>query len=152
MSLCLGTPYQQKPFELCWLHLYTAVQLFRPVIWSKACLCTDDWTAPPPHMLVCTDSNVLLTATPETQHSLEEYIWGMEQFWHFNSFLKILFTYFYVCEYTVALFRHTRRVCTGSLYRWLWATMWLLGIDLRTSGRAVSAPNHWAISTILNWD
>jgi len=34
----------------------------------------------------------------------------------------------------------------GSHYRWLWATMWLLGIELRTSGRAVSALNHWAIS------
>jgi hypothetical protein len=31
-------------------------------------------------------------------------------------------------------------------YRWLWATMWLLGIELRTSGRAVSVLNHWAIS------
>jgi hypothetical protein len=24
----------------------------------------------------------------------------------------------------------------GSHYRWLWATMWLLGIELRTSGKA----------------
>jgi hypothetical protein len=28
----------------------------------------------------------------------------------------------------------------------LWATMWLLGFELRTSGRAVSILNHWAIS------
>jgi len=34
----------------------------------------------------------------------------------------------------------------GSHYRWLWATMWLLGFELRTSGRAVSALNLWAIS------
>jgi len=34
----------------------------------------------------------------------------------------------------------------GSHYRWTWATMWLLGIELRTSGRAVSALNHWDIS------
>jgi hypothetical protein len=33
-----------------------------------------------------------------------------------------------------------------SRYRWLWATMWLLGIELRISGRAVSALNLWAIS------
>ena len=33
-----------------------------------------------------------------------------------------------------------------SHYRWLWATMWLLGIELRTSGRAGCALNHWAIS------
>jgi len=30
----------------------------------------------------------------------------------------------------------------GSHYRWLRATMWLLGIELRTSGRAVSALDH----------
>ena len=35
-------------------------------------------------------------------------------------------------------------------YRWLWATMGLLGIELRTSGRAaVSALNHWATSPAL---
>ena len=33
-----------------------------------------------------------------------------------------------------------------SHYRWLWATMWLLGLELRTFGRAVSALNRWAIS------
>jgi hypothetical protein len=36
-----------------------------------------------------------------------------------------------------------------SHYRWLWATMWLLGIELRTSGRAASALNPWAISPAL---
>jgi hypothetical protein len=47
----------------------------------------------------------------------------------------------YVSKYTKCRFRHT-----GSHYRWLWATTWLLGIELRTSGRTVSALNHWAIS------
>ena len=32
------------------------------------------------------------------------------------------------------------------IYRWLWATMWMLGFELRTSGRALSALNRWAIS------
>jgi hypothetical protein len=36
-----------------------------------------------------------------------------------------------------------------SYYRWLWATMWLLGLELRISGRTVSAFNHWAISLAL---
>ena len=31
-------------------------------------------------------------------------------------------------------------------YRWLWANMWVLGIELRTFGRAVSAHSGWAIS------
>jgi hypothetical protein len=34
-------------------------------------------------------------------------------------------------------------------YRWLWATIRLMGTELRTSGRAVSAPNHWTISLAL---
>jgi hypothetical protein len=34
-------------------------------------------------------------------------------------------------------------------YRWLWATMCLLGFELRTSGRAVGELNHWAISPAL---
>jgi len=38
-----------------------------------------------------------------------------------------------------------------SHYRWLWATLWLLGIELSTSGRAVCAPNHWAISPAPNF-
>ena len=34
-------------------------------------------------------------------------------------------------------------------YRWLWATMWLLWIEFRTSGRAAIALNRWAISPAL---
>jgi len=50
----------------------------------------------------------------------------------------IYFFSFYAYEYTVAPFRRTREGIR-SHYRWLWATMWLLGIELRTSGRTVSA-------------
>jgi hypothetical protein len=31
------------------------------------------------------------------------------------------------------------------IYRQLWAAMWVLGIEPRSFGRAVSAPNHWTI-------
>ena len=40
---------------------------------------------------------------------------------------------------------------TRSHYRWVWATMWLLGIELRTSRTAVSSLNLWAISPALNY-
>ena len=43
---------------------------------------------------------------------------------------------FIVCiwlRYTAPVFRHIR-----SHFRWLWATLWLLGMVLRTSGRAAS--------------
>ena len=38
----------------------------------------------------------------------------------------------------------------GSHYRWLWDTMWLLGIELKTSRRIVSVLNCWAISPALS--
>ena len=60
------------------------------------------------------------------------------------SFFKDLFIY-YMCKHTVAVFRHTRRGCQISLQMAV-SHMWLLGFELRTFGRAVSAPNRWAIS------
>jgi hypothetical protein len=44
------------------------------------------------------------------------------------------------------LFSDTPEEGVWSHYRWLWTTMWLLGIELRTSRRAVSTLNRWAIS------
>jgi hypothetical protein len=58
---------------------------------------------------------------------------------------SLRFIYFFYVYDTIAVFRHTRR---GHLIplQMVWATMWLLGIELSTSGRAVSALNRWAIS------
>jgi len=50
----------------------------------------------------------------------------------------------YVCI-CMSLSSDTPEEGIRSDYRWLWATMWLLGIELRTPGRAVVALNHWAI-------
>jgi hypothetical protein len=58
-----------------------------------------------------------------------------------NWFVFFKIYLFSAYEYTVAVFRHTERGIR-SHYRWLWATTWLLGIELRTSGRTVSALNH----------
>jgi hypothetical protein len=58
-------------------------------------------------------------------------------------FFKIYFLFIWV--HCSCLQTHNRRGIRSHC-RWLWATMWLLGIELRTSGRAVSALNHWAIS------
>ena len=33
-----------------------------------------------------------------------------------------------------------------SHYKWLWVTMWLLGMEACTSGQALGILNHWAIS------
>jgi hypothetical protein len=79
--------------------------------------------------------------------SHESWDWGLQPSGrHLTTFIVCLFVcLFNLCKYTVAVFRHTRRG-HRSHYRWLWATMWLLGIELRTFGRAVSALNHWAIA------
>jgi len=70
--------------------------------------------------------------------------WGL-----FLNFFKDLFIYF-VYEYTVAVFGHTRSGYRIPL-QMVGATMWLLGFELRTSGRAVGALNHWAISPALKF-
>jgi hypothetical protein len=55
------------------------------------------------------------------------------------KFLFFLKTYLY--EYNVAIFRHTRREHWISL-QMVVSYQWLLGIELRTSGRALSALNR----------
>ena len=59
----------------------------------------------------------------------------------FFPFLKDLF----IRKYTVAVPEESVR----PHYGWLWATMWVLGFELRTFGRAVSAFICWAISPAL---
>jgi len=46
----------------------------------------------------------------------------------------------------LSLSSHTPEEGIRSHYRRLWATTWLLEIELGTSGRAVIALNRWAIS------
>ena len=66
----------------------------------------------------------------------------------YSSLFFLRYIYF-TCMNTLLLFSDTPEEATDPHYRWLWATMWLLGIELRTSGRAVSALNLWAISPAL---
>jgi hypothetical protein len=62
--------------------------------------------------------------------------------------LYIYYTYTYMYTYTVDVFRHTRKGhwILDSITDRHWAIMRLLRIELSTSGRAVSALRHWAIS------
>jgi hypothetical protein len=59
---------------------------------------------------------------------------------NFLSIFKDLFIYLMHMS-TLSLSSDTPEEGVRSHYRWLWATMWLLGIELRTSGKAVSALN-----------
>jgi hypothetical protein len=64
----------------------------------------------------------------------------------FVYFFKDLFIYFMYMS-TLSLSSGTPEEGIGSHYRWLWATMWLLGIELRTSGKAGRALDYcWATS------
>ena len=58
----------------------------------------------------------------------------------------LFFFFFKVYVSTLPLSPDTPEEGIRSHHIWLWATMWLLGSEPRTSGRAVSAPNRWAIS------
>ena len=62
------------------------------------------------------------------------------------SFGFLVLLIFFIWVHCSCLQTHTSRVCIRSHYRWLWSTMWFLGIELRTYVRAVSALNLWAIS------
>jgi hypothetical protein len=62
------------------------------------------------------------------------FIWGFKK-------KDLLYIKCSACMYTYMPEEGTR-----SHYRYLWATMWLMEIELRTSGRAASALNLWAIS------
>jgi hypothetical protein len=62
-----------------------------------------------------------------------------------KNYLFISCTWVHCC----CLQTHQKRASEPH-YRWLWATMWLLGTELRTSERAVRAPDHWAISPALH--
>jgi hypothetical protein len=69
------------------------------------------------------------------------------------SHLTSPYYFIIICEYTVAIFRQTRRGCQILLQGWLWATMWLLGIELSTSAGSIwtqdpqeSSLTCWAIS------
>jgi hypothetical protein len=56
-------------------------------------------------------------------------------------FLRFYFYFMYVSTLSLLLSSDTAEGDIGSLFRGLRATMWFLGIELRTSGRAVRALN-----------
>ena len=58
---------------------------------------------------------------------------------------------FISCMWVHCLSSDTPEEGIRSHYRWLWATMCLLGTELRTSGRAANVLNYWAISPAPHW-
>jgi hypothetical protein len=79
-------------------------------------------------------------------------------FYRFNMQKLYIYIYMYMYTHThTHTHTHTLWLPSDTLgegirshYRWFWATMWLLGIELRTSGRIVSALNQWAISPVVD--
>ena len=76
--------------------------------------------------------------------------WLRFSFFSFLPFflsLSLFLSFIYIS--TLMLSSETPEEGFGSHYRWLWATIWLLEIEPRATGRAASALNHWAISPVL---
>ena len=79
------------------------------------------------------------------------------QFFSFSFLFLLYFSipffniYLLYIHYSVCLYACRPEECTRPHYRWLWATMWLPGIELRTFGRAGNALNGWAISPALSF-
>jgi hypothetical protein len=64
----------------------------------------------------------------------------------FLFFFLIIFLTYFMFECSICMYTFIPEEGTRSHYRWLWADMWLLEIELRPSGRAASALNCRAIS------
>ena len=64
----------------------------------------------------------------------------------FHFFSNVFKDLFIMYMSTLLLSSDTSVEGIRSCYRWLWATMWLLGIELKTFGRAVIILNCWVIS------
>jgi hypothetical protein len=64
-------------------------------------------------------------------------------YFYFYFFLRFIYL-LYVS--TLWLSSDTPEEGIRSCYRWLWATIWLLGFELMTFGRTVGAFTRWAIS------
>jgi len=88
---------------------------------------------------MCVFLPLLLWAASASSSSLENTVHILTILFFF---LKIYFMY----ECSICMYTCVPEEGIRSHYRWLWATMWLLGIELRTSVRAASSLNRWAIS------
>jgi hypothetical protein len=74
-------------------------------------------------------------------------VWGFCLLRSFYSVSRFFFkVYLFMYRSTLSLSSDIPEEDIWFHYRWLWATMKFLGIELRTSGRAVSALNRWTIS------
>jgi hypothetical protein len=105
-------------------------------------LCANIWDAflGCPHV-VCSSfkSSHLITVMPPSLYCRLS-ISFLFFFTHF--FLRFIY---YMCVHCSCLQTLQKRA-SDFCYGWLWATMWLLGFELWTFGRAVGALNRWAIS------
>jgi hypothetical protein len=77
---------------------------------------------------------------------------GIKGMYHYHLAQTCFLNFFFKDLFTLCIWAHCRLSSDTPEegirphYRWLWTTMWLQGIELRTSGRAVSVLNCWAIS------
>lgn len=72
---------------------------------------------------------------------------GREPSSRFGLLVSIFFlSRFILRVWTSCLHRGHQRVWLCRSYRWLWAALWVLGIELGSSERAVRVPNSWVIS------
>ena len=60
----------------------------------------------------------------------------------YGFFFKDLSIYFYVYDCSIRMYIKMPEEGTRSHYRWYWATMWLLGIELTTSGREATRKHY----------
>ena len=137
VSICLGTPVTEKAVSANSLRRL----MWRDKKYVEASVQT--WTnlkQPKGRMQIASICQRSLGWGPRLDSCWALNVWWLKLLVFFLRFIYFLYVS------TLYLSSDTLEEGIRSHYRCLWDTMWLLGIELRTSGKGVSAFNHWVIS------
>jgi hypothetical protein len=121
-----------KLLFICWTIYQPYAGSLRPA-WTT-------WNSLTPHLIKKWNNILVKYSSGENLN----YVILPGDLWSISEVLASLFfkKNYFMYECSICILEESSR----SQYRWLWATMWLLGIQCRTSGSADSALNLWATS------
>ena len=105
--------------------------------------CINILSAPPPHEVCLWGSGISSSQIRKTQ--AQRFLIFQSR----NPLLLLLLLLLIIIISCALVFCLHIFLCEGVSYRQLWAAMWMLRVEPRSSGRAATALNHWAISPAL---
>jgi hypothetical protein len=95
-------------------------------------------------------STFVLLSNTDTDSNSGRPLWWHSEIWQpaCDTWDPMVIYFYFTYVSILLLSSATPEESIRSYYRWLWATMWLLGTELWSSGRADSALNCWAFSPV----